>query len=369
MHTGKWWWWTQKQLDESQPGATIIPIILSSDKTQITLVGGKSAYPVYITIGNLPKEIRRKPSWNAQILLAYLPIANLDHITNIAGRRRMIANLFHACMKIILGPLVGAGTDGMLVTSGDGVTRRGHPILAAYACDYMEQILVVGCKSGECPTGDIKKADLGNPHAKCNPQDLDNIKEALATYDTDPNHFFAACRDAGVKPIVAPFWDNLPHCNIFRTITPDILHQLYQGLIKHLVEWLKESYSPAELDAQCRRLPPNHQVRHFLKGITHLSRLTGKEHSDIARVLLGLIIDLPLPDGQSSGMLIRAVRAMLDFLYLAQYPVHSSETLKLLDDALKRFHKNKQIFEDLGVRDSWEIPKLHYAIHYVVMIK
>ncbi|KAJ3897226.1 hypothetical protein F5879DRAFT_983267, partial [Lentinula edodes] len=63
MYTGKWWWTTlQKQLEKDKPGATIVPVILSSDKTQITLFRNKSAYPVYLTIGNLPKEIRRKPS-------------------------------------------------------------------------------------------------------------------------------------------------------------------------------------------------------------------------------------------------------------------------------------------------------------------
>ncbi|KAH7904457.1 hypothetical protein BJ138DRAFT_993077, partial [Hygrophoropsis aurantiaca] len=58
MHTGKWWWETQKQLDARKLGATIIPIIISSDKTQVTMFRNKSAYPVYMTIGNIPKEIR-----------------------------------------------------------------------------------------------------------------------------------------------------------------------------------------------------------------------------------------------------------------------------------------------------------------------
>ncbi|KAJ7882986.1 hypothetical protein B0H14DRAFT_2565065 [Mycena olivaceomarginata] len=65
MHTGKWWWSTQKQVEANNPGATIIPILLSSDKTQLTMFGNKSAYPVYMTIGNIPKEIRRKPSRRA----------------------------------------------------------------------------------------------------------------------------------------------------------------------------------------------------------------------------------------------------------------------------------------------------------------
>ncbi|KAG1719407.1 hypothetical protein EDD22DRAFT_963253 [Suillus occidentalis] len=57
MHTGKWWWDTQKKLDKDNPGGTIIPIIISSDKTQVTLFRNKSVYPVYLTIGNIPKEI------------------------------------------------------------------------------------------------------------------------------------------------------------------------------------------------------------------------------------------------------------------------------------------------------------------------
>ncbi|KAG1736274.1 hypothetical protein EDD22DRAFT_959797 [Suillus occidentalis] len=34
MYTGNWWWHTQKRLENDKPGATIIPILLSSDKTQ-----------------------------------------------------------------------------------------------------------------------------------------------------------------------------------------------------------------------------------------------------------------------------------------------------------------------------------------------
>ncbi|KAJ7248067.1 hypothetical protein C8J57DRAFT_1522618 [Mycena rebaudengoi] len=32
MHTGKWWWATQRELEKTRKGATIIPIIISSDK-------------------------------------------------------------------------------------------------------------------------------------------------------------------------------------------------------------------------------------------------------------------------------------------------------------------------------------------------
>jgi hypothetical protein len=116
-------------------------------------------------------------------------------------------------------------------------------------------------------------------------------------------------------------------------------------------------------------MPPNHNIRHFVKGISSLSRVTGHEHNQMSRILLGLVIDAPLPDGLSNVRLIRAVRALLDFLYLAKYPVHTDETLELLEDSLEQFHDNKEIFVDLDIRNSFNIPKLHFARHYVDYIK
>ncbi len=63
---------------------------------------------------------------------------------------------------------------------------------------------------------------------------------------------------------------------------------------------------------------------------------------------MGLVLDAPLPDGLSNVRLVRAVRALLDFLYLAKYPIHTDESLQFLEDSLGRFHTNKQIFIDLA---------------------
>jgi hypothetical protein len=106
-----------------------------------------------------------------------------------------------------------------------------------------------------------------------------------------------------------------------------------------------------------------------MKGISNLSRITGKEHAQMASFLLGIIIDIRLPGGVSSARLLKAVRGILDFLYLAQYPMHTSTTLDLLKDALKRFHSNKDVFVDLGIRDDFGIPKLHALEHYVMYIE
>ncbi|KAJ7429776.1 hypothetical protein B0H11DRAFT_1766431, partial [Mycena galericulata] len=138
----------------------------------------------------------------------------------------------------------------------------------------------------------------------------------------------------------------------------------HQGIIKHLIEWLKDSLGEAELDARCRRLPPNHNIRLFMKGISHLNRVTGREHDQISRFLLGIIIDVKLPGGLSPVRLVAAVRGILDFVNLSQYPLHSTETLGDREDARIQFHQNKSIFVDLGVRENFNLPKVHSMEHY-----
>lgn len=317
-----------------------------------------------MTIGNLPKHIRRKPSRQGQVLLAYLPTAKLDHISNKSARRRTLANLFHACMKFILKPLEEAGINGILMASGDGVVRRCHPIFATFVGDYPEQILVGGLKNGECPTCPAPRDELGDPDSVGLPRELGEILEAFDTISQGPTEFTRACREAGVKPIQHPFWETLPFLNIYQSIAPDVLHNLHQGVLKHLISWIRAICSDDEIDARCRRLPPNHNIQLFMKGISHLSRVTGTEHDQISRIILGLIIDIHLPNNLSPARLLRAVRGILDFLFLARYPVHTNETLDRLDAALKQFHDNKDIFIDLGVRANFNFPKVHFTGHY-----
>lgn len=334
------------------------------------MFGTKTAYPVYLTIGNIPKELRRKPSRRTHILLGYLPTTPLHHVSSTASRRRMVANLFHYCFARMLEPLKSLDKTGPIeMSSGDGIVRRTFPIFACFVGDYPEQVLVSGCKTGDCPRCPARLPELGDLKEDYEYRDLAKILEALATFEGAPAGYSAACSEAGIKPIVHPFWQDLPYSDIYLGITPDVLHQLYQGVMKHLMSWVTTAFGEKELDARCRCLPPNHNVRSFSKGITSLSRVTGKEHADMCRILLGLVVDLKLPDGTSPIPLICAIRSLLDFLYLAQYPLHTSETLQLLHESLERFHENKYIFVDLGIRNNFNLPKLHSLAHYVDSIK
>lgn len=172
MHTGRWWWATQDAVEANSPGATIIPIIISSDKTQVMLFGNKSAYPIYMTIGNLPKEIRSKPSRQGYILLGYIPVTKLSQISSKASRCRALLNLTHAALTVMLEPLQNAGQTGLPFTSGDGETCKGHPILAAHIGDYLEQIAITAIKFGECPQCYVPRDKLGKFNVEYDTRDL-----------------------------------------------------------------------------------------------------------------------------------------------------------------------------------------------------
>jgi hypothetical protein len=85
-------------------------------------------------------------------------------------------------------------------------------------------------------------------------------------------------------------------------------------------------------------------------------------------ILLGLIVDQPIPGGADSSRVVRATRALIDFLFLAQYKSHTSEMISLLQDHLIQFHNNKTIFLDLGVWRQFNLPKLHSLSHYTSSI-
>ena len=304
----------------------------------------------------------------AQILVGYIPTTKLPELTNKTGRRRALANLFHGCMRDVLQTIAEPGESGVPMMSGDGVWRRCHPIFACFVGDYPEQALVTCTYNGRCSKCQVSPGELGE-YQTFTPRVQTLAMDTYRHSDAEVLVFHAACRTSGLKPVYHPFWESLPHADIFLSITPDILHQLLQGVMKHLIGWIVSIFGPMEIDAQCRAMPPNYNIQLFTKGITTMSRVSGHEHKKMCSLLLGLVVDLPIPGGIDTTRLVCAVRALLDFLYLAQYQCHTSETTDQLQDALLEFHNHKAIFMDLGVRENFNIPKLHSLTHYVLSIR
>jgi len=61
----------------------VIPIILYSDKTRLTVIGGdKSAWLVYMTLGNIEKGHRNQLTFHCWVPIAYLPVPKWDMDVN-----------------------------------------------------------------------------------------------------------------------------------------------------------------------------------------------------------------------------------------------------------------------------------------------
>jgi hypothetical protein len=134
------------------PRATIAPLIVASDKTTLLMISGdQQAYPVYLTIGNISKRLRRKVSQRATILIGYLPVEDFKSVVDLAERKRLKGELVHRAMEILLEPLKRAGAEGVVMKCVDGGERRVYPILASYVADFPEQCLMACTSQSRCP--------------------------------------------------------------------------------------------------------------------------------------------------------------------------------------------------------------------------
>lgn len=207
----------------------------------------------------------------------------------------------------------------------------------------------------------LQDPDLGDP--RTNDWTIHIIDDAKSNSSTT-SAFFTSCMESEVAGgVYEPFWKGFPFCDIHLSITPHVLHQLYQGIFKHLLSWCQMMLGTDELDRRVRNLPPMYNTRHFKNGISGLAQVTGTKRKHMARILLGCLVS-SIPAG-----VIRAIKGLLDFIYLAQYTTHNTTTLQYLRDALQLFHNNKQTLLNLGVRDNFNFPKIHSLLHYITSIE
>jgi hypothetical protein len=67
--------------------------------------------------------------------------------------------------------------------------------------------------------------------------------------------------------------------------------------------------------------------------------------------------------------MVRTVSAFIEFCYLVRRAVITEDTLAAIDEALSRFHLEREIFRDLGVRADFCLPRQHSMKHYRHLIQ
>ncbi|KAI6106364.1 hypothetical protein EV401DRAFT_2124241 [Pisolithus croceorrhizus] len=318
MWTGNWWWDIQSKLPE---GAVVMPVILSSDKTSLSQFSGdKKAWPVYLTIGNISKDVRCQVSAHATVLIGYLPVLELNCFQK-KSQSVMGYHLFHHSIALLFHPLASAGCKGREMICADGYICHVHPILTTYIADFPEQCLVACNKESWCPHCLVQL----NKHG-----DLEDWERLCAVFN--------------------PFWKDLPFTNTPTCLTPNILHQLHKGIFHdHLVQWCMSIVGEKEIDACFQAMTQYPALHHFKKGISLISQWTSTEHKEMQRVFVGLLAS-----------------AVDDHILLQ---CHTDTTLVAMEESLKTFHAHKHVLVKLGVHKDFNVPKIHSMQHYVTSIQ
>jgi hypothetical protein len=327
---------------------------------------GQKAYPVYVSFGNLDKGWRRKLSKHGSYLLGYLPVNAFEDITNDAKRQRLKAELVHHAMEKMLEPLQVASEQGVEMWCPDGHLRRIYPCVAAYTTDWPEQNLQCCTSEGGCPICKTAYQDRGNIEDEIKLQEQEETLCALRTYILTKNGAHLSL--LGLK-LVWPWWGDIPDINLAACITPDLLHQAFQGIFKtHLVKWMKNIIGVDVLDDRFAAMPGAEGIKHFTNGISSVSanRWTGRESKQLLAQFLPAVIGGLTPE------MIRLVRALVDFMYRAHATSLTDSDLDAMDDDLSTFHELKELLVG-KVYETDErfnkIAKLHMLRHWTHSIR
>ncbi|KAF8596812.1 hypothetical protein BDV93DRAFT_454217, partial [Ceratobasidium sp. AG-I] len=366
MWTGNWWWWRQ-QLFHWDAHGTIVPVIIASDKTQMTTMSGRrSAYPVYLTIGNISKEIRRKATTHATVIIGYLPIDKFDDVPSDSLRTRMKGELLHCAMASIMEPLEEAGRSGVEMWCADGWQRRVYPLLAAFVGDWPEQNEMACTVQSGCPKCLKSPKQRGDERAAA----ARTRASTLLAID----HFLETGRKKALSTLNLkpwwPWWANLPAVEFATCIAPDLLHQLHRGMVKgHAIKWIQRKLGKGRLDERFASMTRAQNLRHFKNGISTVEKWTGHEVKEMEKVFLPILAEHQrLPDN-----LVKFMRALLDFCYIARTARMTNDELEELGGAYAEMHRLKHVLVSSGIYGGLGrldgIPKWHMLSHYVDSIR
>lgn len=146
------------------------PIILSSDKTTVSVATGHVEYhPLYMSIGNVHNSIHRAHR-NAVVPIGFLAIPKCWSFNFILRRLKPLMScsaerqhdddtafrvfkrqLYHASISAILGSIKPAMTQPVVRRCPDGHFRQVIFDLASFIADYPEQVYLSGIVQNWCP--------------------------------------------------------------------------------------------------------------------------------------------------------------------------------------------------------------------------
>ena len=135
-----------------------------SDQTHLTnFSGDKKAWPVYITLRNVPSTRRNRPRSMAVLLPTLLPV--LPKLTKSSAadklQRQINADTLQGLFELIFEPLRDTTLKGVPMDCADSKIRRCFPILSGWIADHMENATLHRIKTNTCPKCEVPPYELG----------------------------------------------------------------------------------------------------------------------------------------------------------------------------------------------------------------
>ncbi|KAI5989665.1 hypothetical protein EDD15DRAFT_2171128, partial [Pisolithus albus] len=303
-------------------------------------------------------------SSHAFLLNALMPVVEFIHpMHRICSV--LEARLFHKCLDIVLQPLKVAARIGRMMSDPAGNLHHCFTLLAAYIVDTPEACMLACVRGKTSLVTMASYKDFGDAFQHERHTGARTLSQ-LSRIQCDPNdveRYFALCKDFRLSSIAEPFWRyrNWPLSDPANFLMPEPLHHWYQKFWDHDVQWCKNALGAPELDFRYSILHPIVGMRHFKDGITALKQVTGRAQRDMQRFMVAVI------GGAASRDVVIAVRALMDFRYLAQAPRITSIIQDRIQATLVEFHNHKDKITEEGLRrgaesgsalNHWFIPKL-----------
>lgn len=342
------------------------------------MTGDRVAHPVLLSLANIRMGVRMKSSSHAFVLTALLPCPKFL-IKNKAIRGVLENRVIHLCLDIITHPLKLAARAGRMMADPVGYSRFCFTALASYIVDTPEAAMIA-CVAGK--TSHLTMADyrrFGDP-TRQEPRSASTTLAQLAALATvhdplDLPTYIPAAKAIRLNGVHLPFWRDWYLESPAQTLrsdpsqflTPEPLHHWHKQFWDHDVKWAIRAVGADEFDFRFATIQPITGFKHFKDGVSKLKQVTGRAHREVERYIICVIA------GKAPPLFVIAIRALMDFRYLAQSRRLDDNQLVQITTSLQLFHSHKQSILDAGARvgkgnkplNHFQIPKLE-LMHSVV---
>ena len=279
------------------------------------MTGNRQAHPLLISLANLDMDFRMKGSHHAFLLIALLPVPKFIHPTE-AIRGVLWNRLIHECIDHVVEPLKKAASIGIMMSDPLGSLRYCFTPLASCIVDTPESA-VYACVAGKTSSVTMANYKQFGDSFQHEPRTASTTLAQIQALESkiDPWDLPAYIKEAmefRLNGVHRPFWRDWPLAQPSLFLTPEPLHHWHKMFWDHDAKWCIRAVGRQEIDFRFSVLQPHIGLRHFKEGISALKQVTGREHRDIQRYIIGVIA------GAVPKEFLVAIRALMDFRYLCQ---------------------------------------------------